>query len=524
MSILIKNGNVYDGSGKPGIRADVLIDDGLIKAIQPNIASPDSEIIDAAGKIVSPGFIDMHRHADAAFLGLDNFGKTELAQGITTTVTGNCGLAPVPAPRDPAWREELYRYLSPMIGAVNEDFYSYGDFAAAMARRKFPINIGYLAATGAIKVAVRGFAKGPYTGPELEKARSFVEEAMQCGARGISIGLMYQPESHTGKKELELLSSTAAKHGGMLFTHIRGEGNSLVSSVEEVIEIARNAGIALNISHFKSTGLQNWHSAIFRAIEKIEAARAKGQNVCADFYPYDGGSTTILSLIPPHLLGDGITGIAGKFSKKEDVHLLRREISRKHDFWDNMSLSIGWDRVIISSVFLKKNESYCGKSISQAAWEYGYSDEVEFLADLITEEEGRTSIILLSMSYKDIDTVATLPWTCLISDSLYITGGRPHPRLNGAFPKFIRVYVREKKLLSMETAIAKMTRMPAERMCLNPRGLLIEGAPADVLVWDGELFTDNADYAFPSPLASGMDTVIINGKIGGEEGRGIFLR
>ena len=530
-NILIKNGNIYDGSGDAPQKADILIEDGLIKTIQYGTKLPETQsagaiIIDASDRVVTPGFIDIHRHADVACLADTCFGETELAQGITTAINGNCGIAPVPAPENSEWREELYRYIEPVTGTVKTGlpFASYSDYTAAMRSRKFPLNIGFLAAAGAVKTAVKGFNKGPFSRAEMEKAQNLIEEAMDCGAHGISFGLMYRPECYSTLVELTLLARAAAKHGGILTTHIRGEGGILVRSVEEVIEVAQRAEIPLNISHFKATGIKNWRSAIFRAIDKIETARAKGQDVTADFYPYDGGSTTLLSLVPPSLLETSITALAEKLSRKDGAETLRREINKEHENWDNMALSIGWDRVIISSPFLERNEDCRGKSMALITRERGLNDETELLADLIASEKGSTGIIVLSMAQEDIETVAVLPWTCLISDSLYSGGSSPHPRLNGAFPKFLRVFVREKKLLSMETAVAKMTGMPARRMGLLNRGLLKENAPADILVFDSEKFTDNADYTNPLPHAEGMETIIINGKIVNKnECHGLFI-
>jgi len=529
IKILIKNGSIFDGSGDAPRKADILVEDGFIKAILPEAKLPaiqGAAIIDAAGRMVTPGFVDIHRHADVACLADPRFGESELAQGITTAINGNCGIAPVPAPDNAAWREEWYRYIEPVTGTVKAGlpFASYGEYAAAMRSRKFPLNIGFLAAAGAIKTAVKGFSKGPFSRAETEKAQNLIEEAMRCGARGISFGLMYQPECYSTTEELTLLASVAAKHGGILTAHIRGEGNILVQSVEEVIEVAQKAQIPLNISHFKATGIKNWRSAIFRAIEKIEAARAKGQDVSADFYPYDGGSTTLLSLVPPPLFESSVSELAQILSKKGGVETLRREINKEYENWDNMALSVGWDRVLISSTFLEKNKDCRGKSMALIAKERGLKDEAELLADLIAGEGGRTGIIVLSMAEEDVETVAALPWTCLISDSLYSSGSCPHPRLNGSFPKFLRVFVREKKLLSMETAIAKMTSMPARRMGLQNRGILKEAARADILIFDSKQFTDNADYANPLPHAGGMETVIINGKTANRnEHHGLFI-
>jgi N-acyl-D-aspartate/D-glutamate deacylase len=394
-----------------------------------------------------------------------------------------------------------------------------------MAGRSFPLNLGFFAGAGALKIAVRGFAPGPFSTIEMKMTQSLLEEAMQAGALGLSFGVMYRPECYSTAREMADLARVAAKYGGVLTAHIRGEGDSLVPSVSEMIEVAEMAGMPLNISHFKATGIQNWRSTIFRAIDVIEKARVRGVPVTADFYPYDGGSTTILSLLPPSVLENTQAELAAKLSTKQGVDFLRQEVGKRHERWDNMALSIGWDRIIISSPVRAENEDCRGKSMKAAAESRELADETELLARLICEEDGRTGIIVLSMAWEDIDTVAALPWTCLISDSLYSGGSSPHPRLNGSFPKALRVFVREKKLLSMETAIAKMTGMPAARAGIKNRGLLKEGNAADVLVFDPEQFTDHADYTNPTERATGMGQVIVNGKLVSSDGRqnGVFI-
>ena len=210
--------------------------------------------------------------------------------------------------------------------------------------------------------------------------------------------------------------------------------------------------------------------------------------------------------------------ILEKLGNKKGREQLREAIYVKHANWDNMALSVGWDRIIISSVSLPEHQSFCGRSMEAivrdpAPGAAGFIDPVDLLAELVSSEQGRVCIIILSMDPKDIDTIAALPWTCLISDSLYITSGNPHPRLNGAFPKFLREYVRERRMLSMREAIKKMTSMPAQRMGIKNRGTLCKGYAADILVFDPDRFTDNANYSNPTALATGMDTIILNGKI-----------
>ena len=533
MKLLVQGEFVYDGLGSPPETCGIMAENGIITDMGPHLARHSAPVIPGngltvvKGKTVCPGFIDIHRHADSAVFTRPDFGRTELLQGITGVVSGNCGLSPVPG--NHRWRREYYRYIEPVTGSIPPAFpddtgsgfpADYGSYRGALEKLPLPVNFGFLAASGAIRAAVKGFSGSSFSPEEMAGAKRLINEAFDAGALGLSLGLMYQPECFTGHDEFTALlgcaNEAAKKQGAIVCVHIRGEGDSLVSSVDEVISLAEVSGLPFNISHFKSTGIKNWRNLIFRAIEKIESARGRGLQITADFYPYDGGSTTILSLIPPSFLEDGIEKFCAELSSRNRRDQLRRELNADQSRaarWDNMAAGIGWDRIIISSVSLPEHESLCGKSMEAAAAETGCGDPVDLLSDLAAGEMGRTGIITLSMDQGDIDTAACLPWTCLISDSLYSSAGSPHPRLNGAFPKFLREYVREKKILSMQEAIHKMTGMPARRMGLMNRGILRKNCPADILVFDSEIFTDNAGYSSPNALAAGMETVILNGQM-----------
>lgn len=513
MKTLIRGGTVFDGTGADGFSADILIENDKIAAIEKDIKAEDVLIIDAAGAAVTPGFVDIHRHCDVAVLTAKDFGEIELKQGITTTAVGNCGLAPLPSGDDS--RAEMYDFLEPVVGKIPLDmrFNSYNAYLDALKAVKFPLNMGFFAAAGAIKTAIKGFSGAPYTAAELKRAAELVREAMLAGAMGVSLGIMYQPEMYSTIDELASVVKPAARFGGVLCTHIRGEGDSLVQSVEEVIRIAEIADMPLNISHFKATGLKNWHDKIYKAIETIELARSKGHSVTADFYPYDGGSSTIQSLLPPSLLKDGNNAMIKSLETKSGRDFLRDEIYKKHVNWDNMALSIGWDRIIISSVSLPEHLNYSEKSIAELAEKLGVSDPADVVAHLLLTEGGKTGIIVRSMSQNDIDEIARLPWSFLISDALYGGGKNPHPRLYGAFPKFLREYVRERRILTFPKAVNKMTEMPAKRVGITDRGKLKPGCKADISVFDPEKFTDRATYADSRQLAAGMEYVLINGEI-----------
>ena len=274
---------------------------------------------------------------------------------------------------------------------------------------------------------------------------------------------MYQPECYSSREEIVSLVKMLAPFSRPLTCHIRGEGNHLLSSVREVIEIAKEAEVPLNISHFKATGKNNWGITIGRAIDLIEDARTQGQDVTVDAYPYSGGSTTLLSLLPPVMMEETVEQTLQVLSTKVGRERLCREIYNEHDRWDNMVTAIGWERILISSVTKGENLKYSGKTFSAAAELAGYDECALFLCDLLLEEDGKVGIIVLSMSQQDVDRVLKLPYSMVISDALYGVSDSPHPRLYGSFSKVLHEYVNERKILCLEEAIHKMTCLPAQR-------------------------------------------------------------
>ncbi len=513
MNTIIKNGTLYDGSGSAPYRADLLVQDDKILDIAPNLNPDNARMIEASGLIVTPGFIDPHRHCDVAPLQDPRFGQLELAQGISTTLCGNCGIAPVPT--TPRWQRDLYDYIEPVVGPIGKDhsFYDYLDWTNALQQESLPINIGFLVGAGAVKTAVNGFAKGDLSAQQLQRATAYVREGMQAGAHGLSLGLMYQPECWSTPTELIAMARAASSYGGVMSTHIRGEGDSLVSSVQEVIDVAAQAEIPLKISHFKATGIRNWRNLIFKAIERIENARARGQQVSVDFYPYAGGSTTLQSLLPPSVMEDDMHSMLGKMGTAQGKQLLRQEIYKQHPGWDNMAESIGWDRIVVSAVTLHEHAGYAGKNLASLADQLGYSEPADLVADLLYLEQGKVGVILMSMAPSDVDAIARLPYSSLISDGLYTQTANPHPRLYGSFPKFLRNYAINRSILPLETAIHKMTGMPAQHMGIQNRGLLKPGNFADICLFNPAQFKDRATFTDAARLAQGMHLVMVNGKI-----------
>lgn len=519
-TILIKNGTVYDGLGNPGRRADVLLSDGKVAAIADSLPESADIIIDATGKTVTPGFVDIHRHHDAKPLNDPQFGIVELSQGITTAVAGNCGISMTPRPEDDEDARAYYAFEEAVMGPIDlTGPKTYREYLSRLEGTPLPLNTAAMVGTGTVKVCVKGFSDQPYTKQELDTARSIIEDAMAAGAPGVSLGIMYLPECYSSTEEFAYILEPVGRYGRVITTHIRGEGDSMVQSVREVLEIARRVGCALEISHFKSCGMKNWGRDIHTAIADIEKARAEGMDVTVDFYPYEGGSTALTTMLPPVFVAGDMKRALADLGTPEGVEEFRRTSRVLYDDWDNFCITLGWDRIIISGVNRPENEKFLGLYVTEAAEKFGYPDPEALAAHLMHSEEGKTAIINMSMSQEDIDTVARLPWSNVISDAIYAKTDTPHPRMYGAFPKVLREYVAQRGIYSFEEAIRRMTSQPAARMGLEGRGTLTEGSFADVLVFDPASFRDNATFVSPANLATGLDYCIVNGEIAIEQGK-----
>lgn len=509
--IWIRNGLLVDGTGSKPWIGDLLIEDDRILSIGKPGNSQD-EIIDASGKVVCPGFIDIHRHCDARILQDSTIGDAMLAQGITTTVTGNCGMSLTPSPEKP---DEMYDFMEAVLGPNCTDLglHTYQDYISRLQNCPLPVNIASMIGTGSVKITVKGFSDKPYTSEEIQKASALIEGALQSGAVGISCGIMYIPECYSSTDEFAAILQPLRKYGGVLTTHIRGEGDSLVSSIQEVLDIGRKAGCPVEISHFKCCGMANWKRGIHEAIALIEKARKEGQDVTCDFYPYEGGSTALTTMLPPCFVSGDLTSALKRLGTVEGVEEFRQAVSICYPDWDNYAITLGWDRILISGVSNPVNQRFIGLSVEEAASKFGFCDSAACAAHLMHTDNGKTAIINMSMCQEDIDTVARLPYSIVISDSIYADTDSPHPRMYGAFPKIIREYVKERKILTLEQAISKMTWLPACRMKIKDRGALKPGFYADLLIFDPDEFRDRATFTESTLLAEGMDYVFLNGSL-----------
>ena len=526
MRRLFRGGTLIDGTGAPARQADVLVKDGCIEAVGHFASVPDAETIDISGKTIAPAFVDMHRHIDAKPL-LDSSMEVELRQGIATTVAGNCGFSLAPLGGEFASAKRANDL--PILGNYPEHWQmTFEGYLDRLQASRPALNVAAMIGLGAVRIGLNGFSDAPLTDEQLDSGCAMIAEALQAGAAGVSAGIMYLPEFYTTRDEYRRLLKPLRGGKKPLVTHIRGEGDSLVASVEEVLRIARDAECPLEISHFKSCGVQNWNREIYRAIDRIEAARAAGQDVTVDFYPYLGGSTALTTMLPPAFVQGDMTGALQRLGTKEGVESFRKACDVNYSDWDNYAISLGWDRILIASAE-GENQRFLGMSVQEAAEKFGFDDAEALAAHMMHTEEGRTAIINLSMDQRDVDAIARLPYSTLISDAIYADTDRPHPRMYGAFPRFIEDFVCRRSVLPLETAICKMTSMPAQRMQLQGRGIIAEGAFADIIVFDGKNIRSAAAFDSPKHLGEGIDMLLINGEIclerdrvtGVRSGRGI---
>jgi len=507
LDLVLKNGRIVDGTGNPwffggiGIKGDAIVEVGRVN-------QEGLETIDVRGQVVSPGFIDGHCHSD--LMVLDNpRSEIKLQQGVTTEVLGNCGMTP--APFAPQNLELLRSYVEPVLGRTGREWswetveQYVGSLRAVMPSENVATYVGH----GTLRIAVMGFENRPASSGELGRMKDLLEESLQAGAIGLSLGLMYAPGSYTSGEELAELCSVLPRYDGLLATHIRGEGNSLIPSIAEVIWIAERCGCPLQISHLKAAGTSNWGS-VAEAMELVEDARSRGLDVTCDVYPYTAGSTSLTTLLPPWALEGGISRTLERLKDPASRERIKEELGDEHDGWDNLMASTGWESVYISSLSKGREAELEGKNIGEIS-ELKALDPADCTMDLLLEQDGKVSMVLFHMAETDVEQVLSWERSLIASDSLHDQARKPHPRLYGTFPHVLAKYVRERKLLTLEEAIRKMTSFPARRFGLGKRGLIAPGYAADLVVFDPDGISDKATYEDPKRFPEGISHVMVNG-------------
>lgn len=504
---IIKNGMILDGSGTEAFRADVGIRGKTIAAIGDLSAAVSGEVIDAAGMVVTPGFIDAHRHADTAVF-RTGFGEAERSQGLTTIVNGNCGLsaAPVFGPHAADVAAYLYPVTGDLAGVPVESLAAY---YAALRSRSLLVHTGMLAGLGTIRAAVAGFAD-TLTDADDRAIQSLLERTLSEGAFGVSLGLGYAPECFYDTaglvRALEPIRGTRIP----LSVHMRSESMNLLPSIDEAIALAKALNVPLQISHLKAVGRDRWGKLIYDALWKIRRAREDGLDVLCDAYPYTAGSTQLLHVLPPEFLEGGTEKIAERLVDPAAQKVLRERFETGLDY-DNYAMLIGWENIEISSVRLEADRRFIGKTIAEAA---GDTEPWRFTAELLSRNRCAVTMIDRLTSEDDIAAIYQAPFSYVISDATYPASGLPHPRVYGTFVHVLTRFVRERRTLSLSEAVKKMTRMPADRYGLIRKGRIAQGADADLLVFDPDRVCERATFQNPAQFCEGIGTVLGNGTSG----------
>jgi N-acyl-D-amino-acid deacylase len=517
--LIIRNGRIIDGTGNPYFTADIGIVGEKIAALsRTGDAMKADRVIDATGMIVSPGFIDTHSHDDAYIL-IDPQCSQKVRQGVTTDVIGNCGFSMAPL-SDSHCND--FKAASVLMGGnhLADDFWSLRSFAQFVERlgaAKPGINVVPLVGHGTIRIAVIGFEDRAPTEYEMAQMKAMTEEAMQAGAFGLSTGLIYVPANYAETDEIIELAKVVAKYGGIYATHMRSEGDHELEAIQETLKIARQANMAAHISHHKIAGRQNWGNSKL-TLKAFSDARAKGLMVTWDQYPYRAGSTFLTAALPPHVQAQGAQQYSEKLKDPAVRRKIRQEIESGEDSsWENLIGGAGFENIIISAS--PRNPDFIGKSITEIA-KMTAKDPYDVYFDLVIEEQMEAGMIIFMMDDEDIERILKNSGTMIGSDGIPGFGTtQTHPRMTGTFPRVLGHYAREKRVVTLEEAIRKMTSLPAQTFGLYKKGILRQGMDADLVVFDPDVIIDKSTFEDPMQPPEGIRWVIVNGEIALEEGK-----
>ena len=517
--VIIRNGRIIDGSGNPWVSGDIAIRGDRIAAIG-NLApaAHARRVIDAAGLVISPGFIDMLGQSEIALL-IDNRSLSKLSQGITTEITGEGGSI---APQDKLTLASIEPELEQQYH-LKVDWTTLAGYFQRLEKNGTPLNIGTYVGAAQVREAIIGEEDRAPTPGELEQMKSLVAQAMQQGAFGLSTALIYPPGHYAKTEELIELAKVASQYGGIYGTHMRSEGQSEIAAINEALRIGREGHLPVEIFHLKVVGKARWGS-MPKIVAMIQSARDSGQDVSANMYPYVAGGTALASSLPPWVADGGMEKLLQRLHDPSIREKIKKEMAIEHPNWENLYLgSGGASGVLVSGIVNPDLKQFDGQTLAQVAAAEKKAP-LDALFDLVIADKARTGAIYFIANEDDLKVGLKQPWTSLCLDASELSLDGPlfephsHPRAFGAMPRFLGHYVRDEHLLPLEQGIRKMTSLPAQREHLTDRGLLRQGFFADITIFDPATIRDRATYQNPAQLSEGIKYVLVNGQLEYEDG------
>lgn len=503
--LLIMNATVYDGTGAPPIRGAVAVVDGRIADVGAHVAGDAKSVIDAAGSVLCPGFIDVHSHSDFTIL-VNGGADSKTRQGITTEIIGNCGYAAAPL-HEPCRTHIQHSWAAEP--ALTLDWRDYPEYVDRVHAGGTAVNLAVLIGHGNLRGSTVGYDQRAATGAERERMSGLLHDALTAGAFGLSTGLVYPPGCFAERAELNDLGRVVERHGAVHATHMRSESAAVEEALDEVIGISETTGCALQVSHLKCSGPDNWRK-LDAVLDKIEAARGAGLDVWADRYPYTASSTDLDAVLPPWAFDGGHEAELKRLRDPATRRRLKEDILREHPD------APYWERIVVAGVHTAENKPLEGKSLAEIG-DLRHAHPCNAMFDLLIEEELRVDSVRFFMDPQNLRRILTRPYVMIGSDASAkaahgpLHRGKPHPRTYGTCSRVLREFV-DDGTLGLAEAIHKMTGLPAARFGLAQRGRLAPGLAADLVLFDPAVVDDVATYANPHQYASGISTVWVAGE------------
>ena len=509
--LLIKNTKIIDGTGQPAFYGSVASRSGLLTILPADTKVPATEVIDGTGKTTCPGFIDAHSHGDIT-IGQKFASLAKISQGVTSQVTGMCGLSLFPV--DPNKLKALQESLSPQTEKFPDEMGTFTNcesflhFSNALPQS---INTFFLVGHSSLRIAAMGFEDRKPTAIEMQKMKGMLREAMEAGAMGLSSGLIYIPSTYADSSELIELCKIVDEYGGIYTTHLRSESTKCLESVAEAIEVAQKSGVRLHISHHKIAGQKNWGNSK-HTLKMIDQANDAGISVSCDQYPYTFCMTHLCNCMPPKYFTEGFSAAADFLKDPITREHIRNEMSDPENDYDNFYLnSGGWEGVyLVKSPKLAEAEKM---TISEYANNIGI-DPFDAFCKIMIANNGLASAIYFSMCDDDLFKIIQNCHTVVGTDGILRSmDDYTHPRSYGSFPHAIRTFVKENKIFSMEEMIQKMTSSTANIYKIKNKGIIMNNYDSDIVVFDEDKLLDLANFEHPLRLSTGIDYVVVNGKV-----------